>query len=107
MPDQDPDEDARDWFRIDRARQVARVLRRLGWLTLGVGVLALIGTAYFYLTGEIDAEKLFTLIVGSVLVTVMTGVTAYAASMNLTLSASRLARVLPPPKPTAEETPPD
>ena len=105
MPDQPQDEDQRDWFRINRARQVARVLRRLGWLTLAVGVLALVGTSYFYATGEIDAEKLFTLIVGSVLVTVMTGVTAYAASMNLTLSASRLARGLPPPEPAAGEAP--
>jgi hypothetical protein len=96
MPDQALDDDDRDWFRIDRARQVARVLRRLGWLTLATGVLALVGTTYFYATGEIDFEKFFTLIVGSVLVTVMTGATAYAASMNLTLSASRLARVLPP-----------
>lgn len=100
MAEVEMDDDTRDRFRIERARVVARLLRKLGWAAAALGCLALLAVGVFYLTGDMSGEKAWSLATGSVFASLLSGVVAYGSGMNLTLSASRLERVLPP-EPTA------
>jgi hypothetical protein len=84
--------DDRDRYRVGRARAVARLMRRLGWVSLAVGVLGLVGIVVLLALGEMDAEEALLAATGTALVTMVSGAATYGSGMNLTLSASRLER---------------
>lgn len=84
----------RDLYRVERARVVARLMRRLGWVSLVLGVMALVGIVALLLVGQLDAEQAFLAAAGTALVSLMSGASAYGSGMSLTLNASRLAREL-------------
>jgi len=67
-------------------------MRRLGWVSLAVGVLALVGIVVLLGLGEMDAEEALLASTGTVLVTMVSGAATYGSGMSLTLSASRLER---------------
>lgn len=85
-------DDERDLFRIVRARQVARVMRRVGWFVVVGGLVSLGFTLYFMAAGEITGDDAVTVITTTILGTILTGVAAYGSGMGLTLAASNLAR---------------
>lgn len=95
MAEVEMDDDARDRFRIERARVVARLMRRLGWASTVLGGLSLVAVAFFYLAEEISGDEAWSLATGSLFASLLSGIVAYGSGMNLTLSASRLERVLP------------
>jgi len=87
-------QDERDRYRIARARSVARLMRRLAWVSLAVGVLGLVGVVVLVAVGEMPLDEALLAATGTVLVTLVSGAATYGSSMNLTLSASRLERDL-------------
>lgn len=92
-PDPEHDDpDTRDEFRVARARVVARMMRRLGWVSLALGTLALVSIIVLMAIGQMDLEQAFLAAVGTALVSMLSGATAYGSGMNLTLAASRLER---------------
>lgn len=105
MAEVEMDDDTRDCFRIERARVVARLMRRLGWVAAVLGCLALLAVSAFYIAGEISGDQAWSLATGSVFASLLSGVVAYGSGMNLTLSASRLERVVP--KLPSAGSPPD
>ena len=84
--------DERDRYRVARARSVARLMRRLGWVSLAVGVTALVGIVALLAVGDLDGEEALLVVTGTVLATMVSGAATYGSGMNLTLSASRLDR---------------
>jgi ABC-type enterobactin transport system permease subunit len=95
-------QDERDLHRVHRARYVARLMRRLGWVSLVLGVLALLGIVALLVMGEMSLEQAFLAATGTALVTMMSGASSYGSSMNLTLNASRLERDLRKATPPAK-----
>lgn len=95
-------QDERDAYRVDRARLVARLMRRLGWISLALGVTALLGVVTLLILGQMDFEQAFLFATGTALVSLMTGASAYGSGMNLTLAASRLDRDLANAKAAAD-----
>lgn len=85
-------DDERDLFRIERARSVARIMRRVGWVVVVGGLASLVFTLYYVVTGEVTGDDAVKVITGTILGTTLTGVTAYGSGMGLTLAASNLAR---------------
>jgi len=76
--------------RIERARQVEKVLYWVGWLVAAVGVAGMAVFTGFWVAGDLDAEQGVTLVLGTTLATVLSGVTAYGAGVNIGLGAERL-----------------
>jgi len=76
--------------RIERARQVENVLYWVGWLVAAVGVAGMAVFSAFWVAGDLDAEQGVTLVLGTTLATVLSGVTAYGAGVNIGLGAERL-----------------
>jgi hypothetical protein len=76
--------------RIERARQVEKVLYWVGWLVAAVGVAGMAVFTGFWVAGHLDAEQGVTLVLGTTLATVLSGVTAYGAGVNIGLGAERL-----------------
>lgn len=85
-------DDQRDLFRIERARVVARVMRNVGWFVVAGGLISLAFTIYFVVTGEVTGDEAVTVITGTILGTMLTGIAAYGSGMGLTIAASNLAR---------------
>lgn len=85
-------DDERDLFRIQRAREVARFMRRVGWVVVVGGLTSLVFTLYFVITGDVTGDDAVKVITGTILGTTLTGVAAYGSGMGLTLAASNLAR---------------
>lgn len=85
-------DDERDLFRIVRARQVARVMRRVGWSVVAAGLVSLAFTIYFVSTGDVTGDEAVAVITGTILGTMLTGIAAYGSGMGLTIAASNLAR---------------
>ena len=92
MSDASATPDDRDRYRIARARAVARLMRRLGWVSLAVGVVALVGIVVLLAAGEMSVDEALLAATGTSLVTMVSGAATYGSGMNLTLSASRLER---------------
>lgn len=85
-------DDEADLYRIMRARSVGRVLRRVGWYTAAAGLVSLAFTIYFVITGDVTGDEAVKVITGTILGTLLTGITAYGSGSGLTLAASNLAR---------------
>ena len=85
-------DDERDLFRIERARAVSRIMRRVGWVVVVGGLTSLFFTLYYVITGDVTGDDAVKVITGTILGTTLTGVTAYGSGMGLTLAASNLAR---------------
>jgi hypothetical protein len=75
---------------VERARQVAKVLRWLGWLVAAVGAVSVAVYTAFWASGDLSAEQGATLVLGTALATILSGVTAYGAGVNIGLGAERL-----------------
>jgi hypothetical protein len=76
--------------KVEHAREVERILLRLGW---SVAVLGLAGVAVFavaWAAGDLDAEQAVGLILGTCLATILSGAAAYGAGINIGLGAERL-----------------
>jgi hypothetical protein len=76
--------------KIERARQVERVLLWIGWLVAALGVAGMAAFTAFWVAGDLDAEQGVSLVLGTTLATVLAGVTAYGAGVNIGLGAARL-----------------
>jgi hypothetical protein len=63
---------------------------RVGWLVAAVGVVGMAVFAAFWVTGDLNAEQGVSLVLGTTLATVLSGVTAYGAGVNIGLGAERL-----------------
>lgn len=87
-------DDQRDLHRIQRAREVGRLMRRLGWVVAAIGVAALISIVVFWISGDITADEAVEWSATLVMSTILAGVAAYGSGMGLTLAASNLARRL-------------
>lgn len=85
----------RDRFRVERARVVARLMRKLGWLSAVIGVLSLLGVAILLALGQVDIEWAILAATGTALVSMTSGAAIYGSSMNVTLTASLLERSYP------------
>jgi hypothetical protein len=76
--------------KIEHARQVERVLRWLGWLVAAVGAAGAVVFTALWAAGDLNAEQGVSLVLGTTLATVLSGVTAYGAGVNIMLGAERL-----------------
>jgi hypothetical protein len=86
--------------KVARAREVERILLRLGWSVAALGLAGVAVFAVFWAIGELDAEQAVSLIVGTCLATILSGATAYGSGINIGLGAERLelaARSVVPP----------
>ena len=76
--------------KVEHARQVETTLQWLGWLVAGVGVAGMAVFTVFWAAGDLNAEQGVSLVLGTTLATVLSGVTAYGAGVNVGLGAERL-----------------
>jgi len=76
--------------KVEHARQVETALQWLGWLVAGVGVAGMAVFTVFWAAGDLNAEQGVSLVLGTTLATVLSGVTAYGAGVNVGLGAERL-----------------
>ncbi len=88
--------------RVEHALTVERVLTRLGWFVLLVGVASIAVTAWQFVAGEIDVYAALELAFGAALATVLSGAVAYGAGTNIGIGAARLALSRPPTHPGPE-----
>jgi hypothetical protein len=85
--------------RVEHALMVERVLTRLGWLVLMLGVIGLGAIASQWLLGDLTAEKALAAAGGTTLATILSGAAAYGSGTNIGLSAARLAAQFAPAPP--------
>ena len=95
------DDQARLTAKIDHARQVERVLRRLGWATVALGIIGAAACLVFWATGDLSTERAIGILLGVSFAAILSGATAYGSGINVGLGAERLAlaakaAVLPP-----------
>jgi hypothetical protein len=76
--------------KVAHAREVERILLRLGWSVAALGLVGVAVFAVFWATGIMDAEKAVGLILGTCLATILSGATAYGSGVNIGLGAERL-----------------
>ena len=88
--------------RVERALMVERVLTRLGWFVLLVGVASIAVTVWQYVAGEIDIYAALELALGAALATVLSGAVAYGSGTNIGIGAARLSLSRPSPSPRPE-----
>jgi hypothetical protein len=67
-------------------------MRRLGWVSLAVGMAAPVGIVVLPGQGDMDVEEALLAATGTALVTMASGAVTFGSGMNLALSASRLDR---------------
>lgn len=77
--------------RVEHALMVERVLTRLGWLVLMLGVIGLGAITLEWLSGNLTTEKALAAAGGTALATILSGATAYGSGTNIGLGAARLA----------------
>ncbi len=75
---------------VEHARQVAKVLRRLGWLVAVLGAVGVAVYTAFWASGDLSDEQAVSLVLGTALATILSGATAYGAGVNIGLGAERL-----------------
>jgi hypothetical protein len=75
---------------VERARQVAKVLRWLGWLVAALGAVSVAVYTAFWVSGDLSVEQGVSLVLGTALATILAGATAYGAGVNIGLGAERL-----------------
>lgn len=76
--------------KVEHARRVGVFMQRLGWVVVGIGVVAIASYAALWATGELDVDQGVSLILGTALGVALSGATPYAAGINLVLGAERL-----------------
>jgi len=76
--------------KVRHARQVEKVLRRLGWLVGASGAAGAVVFTAFWAAGDLSAEQGVSLVLGTMLATVLSGATAYGAGVSIGLGAERL-----------------
>jgi hypothetical protein len=76
--------------KVEHAREVERVLLRLGWSVAALGLAGVAVFAVAWAAGDLDAEQAVGLILGTCLATILSGATAYGAGINIGLGAERL-----------------
>ena len=76
--------------KVEQARQVAKVLRWLGWLVAVVGGAGMAVYTAFWAAGDLTAEQGVSLVLGTALATILSGATAYGAGVSIGLGAERL-----------------
>jgi len=59
------DDQARLTAKIDHARQVERVVRRLGWATVALGIIGAVACLVFWATGDLSTERAIGILLGS------------------------------------------
>jgi hypothetical protein len=75
---------------VERARQVAKFLRWLGWLVAALGAVGMAVYTAFWASGDLSDEQGVSLVLGTALAAILSGVTAYGAGVNIGLGAERL-----------------
>jgi hypothetical protein len=70
---------------VERARQVAKVSRWLGWPVAAVGAVGVAVYTAFWASGDLSAEQGVSLVPGTAPATTLSGVTAYGAGVNIGL----------------------
>ena len=80
--------------KVEHARMVERVLVRLGWLVLVLGLLTVVGTLVELAVGDISVDRALGVILGTALAGILSGVTAYGSGVNVGLSAERLSQAV-------------
>jgi hypothetical protein len=76
--------------KVEHARRVETVLRRLGYMVAAIGITGIAVFAAYWAAGDLSAEQGTALILGTALGTVLSGATTYGAGVNLGLGAERL-----------------
>lgn len=79
---------------IVQARQLARFTRRLAFGVVVFGVVSLVATVYFWVTGTTSVDEAVNSLTITALGSILAGVASYGSSVALNLSASNLARRL-------------
>lgn len=87
-------DDQADLSWIVKARQLARITRRLAFFVVVFGVASLVLTTYFFVTGTISIDEAANSLTITALGSILAGIAAYGSSVALNLSASNLARRL-------------
>ncbi len=82
--------EARISAKVKHAREVERLLLRLGWAVAVLGVAGVVIFTVLWIIGEIGTEQGISLILGTSLATVLSGATAYGSGVNVGLGAERL-----------------
>ncbi len=82
--------EARILAKVEHAREVEKVLLRLGWSVAVLGVVGVAAFSVLWVIGELDVEQGVTLILGTALATILSGATAYGSGVNVGLGAERL-----------------
>ena len=93
---------ARISAKVEHAREVERILQRLGWSVAALGLAGVAIFAVLWAIGDLDAEQAISLILGTCLAAILAGATAYGSGVNVGLGAERLeiaARSPVPPSP--------
>ena len=89
--------------RIAHAHSVERVLLALGWTVAFLGLVGAVVFAAFWIAGDLSAEQAVSLILGTMLATILSGVSAYGAGVNVGLGADRLSVAIEASAPGAAE----
>jgi hypothetical protein len=76
--------------KVKHAREVERVLLRLGWSVAVLGLVSIATFVVFWAIGWLDTEKAVSVILGTCLATILSGATAYGSGVNIGLGAERL-----------------
>jgi hypothetical protein len=76
--------------KVEHAREVERVLQRLGWAVAVLGAAGVITFTMLWIVGQIGPDQGISLILGTSLATVLSGATAYGSGVNVGLGAERL-----------------
>ena len=89
--------------RVEHALMVERVLTRLGWLVLMLGLVGLGAITLEWLSGGLTTEKALAAAGGTALAAILSGATAYGSGTNIGLGAARLAGQSAPVPPADTE----
>jgi hypothetical protein len=87
--------------RIAHAHRVEQVLQVMGWIVAVVGSVGAVVFIAFWIAGDLNAEQAVSLILGTTLATIISGVGAYGAGVNVGLGADRLAVAISTAEPLA------
>ena len=77
-------------FKIDHAQQVERVLQWLGWTVAVLATMSLVGFVGLWMAGRLTGGQAFGASLGTIIGSILSGVTAYGSGVNVGLGAERL-----------------
>ncbi len=76
--------------RMERAFAAERLLTRLGWLMLALGLIGIVVVAVQFVAGGTSWQRAAAGVLGILAATVLSGATAYGAGTNVGLAAVNL-----------------